>query len=252
MKNVLLEELEKRRERSASSGHSYCAFLEEKFGLDEQGNLKDFDLSKLTKEELDEYEAKKMSLDSDKAKSYALSKLLDDNIDGGRGDNTVLIKPHFYDVDKTYSIITEAIDKETGEEIVRIGDESFTIPSDLKEKSIDEQIKYYQGLVKGQAVKDIDGAYAKETEFKNICNEAYDSLPKVDKKVYYKQKFNEFIEKINKFADKIQQKFKGKDKSDDAMGLQSMVYTDEEFSESLSNKAEEIQPTPEKSDDFVI
>lgn len=250
MKNVLLEELEKRAELSASSGHSYATFLEEKFGVDEQGNLKDFDLSKLSKEELDEYKSKKMTLDSAKAKSYAISKLLDDNVTDGRGDNTVLLKPHFYDVDTTYSIITEAIDRETGEEIVRIGDESFIIPAELKEKSIDEQIEYYQNLVKGQAVKNVNGAYSKEEEFKNICNETYDTLPKVNKKVYYKQKFNEFIEKINKLADKIQQKFKGKDKLEDSMGLHSMVYTDEEFSESLQNTDQ--NPTQEKSDDFVI
>ena len=252
MKNVLLEELEKRAERSLSSGHSYTTFLEEKFGLDEQGNLKDFDLSKLSKKELDEYKAKKMAIDSDTAKRYALSKLLDDNVTDGRGDNTVLIEPKLYDVDKTYSIITDSIDIKTGEEVVTIGDTTIALPADLKEKTIDEQIKFYQSLVKGQAVKDVDGAYSKESEFKNICNEAYDSLPKIDKKVYYKQKFNEFIEKINKFAGKIQEKIKPKDKSEDSMGLQSMVYTDEEFSENLSNKNENQQPVPEKSDDFVI
>ena len=251
MKNVLLEELERCGEISASTSHSYASFLKEKFGVDENGDLKDFDLNKLTKEELEEYKAKKMSLDSYKAKRYALSKLLDDNIDGGRGDNTVLIKPTFYDVDTTYSIITEAIDKESGSEIVSIGGQSITLPADLKEKPIDEQLQYYQDLVKKQAVKDINGAYSKESEFKNICNETYDALPKVDKKVYYKQKFNEFIEKINKFTIKIQEKIKGKDKSDDSMGLQAMTYTDEEFSKNIAS-SQEIQDIPEKSDDFVI
>ena len=252
MKNVLLEELERRSELSASAGHTYLSFLEEKFGLDEQGNLKDYDLSKLTEDELAEYKSKKMSLDSAKAKSYALSKLLDETVDGGRGDDTVLIEPKFYDVDKTYSIISDAIDKQTGEEIVRIGDTSIPIPADLKEKTIDEQIAYYQNLVKGQAVKHIDGDYSKESEFKNICNETYDALPKVNKKVHYKQKFNEFIEKINKFASKIQEKFKPKDKADDTMGLQSMVYSDEELSENLPSTDTNEQPVSEKSDDFTL
>lgn len=253
MKNVLLEEFEREIELSSSAGHAFVSFLKEKFGIDENGDLKDFDLSKLSEEELAEYQTKKMASDTAVAKRYALSKLLDDNVNGGRGDNTILIKPSFYNVDKTYSIITEAIDIRTGEEIVRIGDESFIIPTDLKEKSIDEQIKYYQNLVKGQAVKDIDGTYAKETEFQNICNKTYDSLPKVNKTVYYKQRFNEFIEKIHKFTSKITDKFKRKDKSDDPMGLQSMVYTDEDIREKLADNTDGKQePSPEISDDFTI
>ena len=63
------------------------------------------------------------------------------------------------------------------------------------------------------------------------------------------QKFNEFIEKINKFASKIQEKIKGKDKSDDSMGLQAMTYTDEEFSENIV--ASQETSSPERTDEFI-
>ena len=120
--NVVFEELKKRERMASTSRNAYITFLTEKFGLDENGDLNNIDLDKLTEEEKIQYDVLKEARDMASVRSHAVTELVYDNASPDKRGKAVLVDRPRVDSTDAHSILYDGISVESGKEVIYIGD----------------------------------------------------------------------------------------------------------------------------------